>query len=191
MSTVFASKLGSFFLLCSAQGLHVPWDSHGQTERVGRSNTKPRPPDQRLPSARVNHARSLEEIREHFFCIPSCRTSHIIGNMITCIKHGVFLFALLEECKFTTIGFHWVFSRVFCSSWKSWDLLGNHMINKKLLKAFSFLFFFFLTPLRFLSLFYLIANRRRNVHKNKKKAEDLSGRPLRHTVNIAEIMMSS
>lgn len=60
------------------------------------------------------------------------------------------------------------------------------MINKNKLQAFKKKRF-----VRFLSLFHLIANRRRrNAHKNKIKAENLGGRPLRHTVNIAEIMMS-
>lgn len=137
MSTVLASKLGSFFTL-QCTGTTCALRYHGQTERVGRNPTEPRLPDQRLPSTCMNYARGPEDIKEHFFCIPSRSTSHGIGNIIACMKHGIFIFAVLKECNFTTISFHQVSSWVFWNSWKFMDWLGNHIINKKTLKVVVF-----------------------------------------------------
>lgn len=100
-----SAVLGSFFAL-QCTGTTCALRCHGQMERVSRNHTKPRLPDQRLPSACMSDVHGPQEIKEHFFCIPSRSTSHSMGNIITCMKHRVFLFAVLEECNFTTICFH-------------------------------------------------------------------------------------
>jgi len=113
----------------------------GQMEWVDRKHTKPRPADQRLPSARMNREHSPEEIKEHFLCILSTSTSQGIRNLITCIKHGVFLFAVFKECNFTTISFYSLHEFSHGSSVvleNSWGWLGNRMINKKTLNVLGF-----------------------------------------------------
>lgn len=156
----------------------------GQTERAGRTTLGPA--DQRQPNVC-----GAEEIREHAFYTPLQCMNYSIGKRDH-IKLRVFPFSVLQMGNFTTVGLHWVFSWSFHNSSGIEGLVWNHMINKKTLKVGCCSVLLFSPRLtRFLNLFYFIVNtREKNVHKTKKRAEDLGGRPLRCAVNVAEMPVS-